>query len=250
MVSFVLDEYLSLDPLQTRIDTHVRYSERSYDLEADVISALSLQPGASVLDIGFGTGSFLRRLGDGYTLTGVDTSDAAIAAADGFTARWADAQDLPFEDGSFDAVTARHMLYHVPDPVRAISEARRVLRSGGIFAAVVNIENATPGLVGLVAEAVAAHGIEHSFSVPVHSGNLPGMVRSVFGRADVVQRDNALVFASPEPVVAYAVSCLTGFGVAAGDPRRPSIVDTIRQLAVEQPVLRDPKGYVVVSAKR
>jgi SAM-dependent methyltransferase len=236
--------------LQTRIDTHVRYSERSYDLEADVIAALSLQPGASVLDVGFGTGSFLRRLGDGFALTGVDTSDAAIAAADGFTARWADAQDLPFEDRSFDAVTARHMLYHVPDPMRAISEARRVLRPGGVFAAVVNIEDATPGLIGLVAEAVAAHGIEHSFQVPVHSGNLPGMVTSVFGKADVARHDNALVFTSPEPVVAYAVTCLTAFGVATDDPRRPSIVDTIVTLANEKSVSRDPKGFVVVTARR
>jgi len=69
----VLTQYLSLDPLQTRIDTHERYSEH-----------------------------------------------ATLAGVPGVTAHLADAQALPFPEASFDAVTARHMLYHVPDPVLAI----------------------------------------------------------------------------------------------------------------------------------
>ncbi len=246
----MLADYQTLDPLQVRIDTHVRYSERADDVEATVIAALPLREGHRVLDVGFGTGSFLRRLGPSYQLTGVDTSDAALSAASGFSARWADAQDLPFEDRSFDVVTARHMLYHVPDPIRAIAEARRVLRSGGTFAAVVNIFDTTPGLFGLVSGAVSAHGIDVEFDVPVHSGNLPDMVAGVFGNVTVQQHDNALVFDSPAPVIAYAVSCLDGLGVTAEHPLRPSIVDTIATMAEQTPVLRDPKGYVIVTATR
>jgi len=45
----------------------------------------------------------------------------------------ADAQHLPFADGSFSVVIANHMLYHVPDRARALAEARRVLEPGGRF---------------------------------------------------------------------------------------------------------------------
>jgi SAM-dependent methyltransferase len=254
----VLAEYLSLDPLQVRIDLHRRYSERADDVESSVLSALALKPGAALLDVGFGTGSFLRRLaGGGFAVTGVDTSDAAVSRAlqDGLTVKWADAQDLPFADASFDVVTARHMLYHVPDPIRALAEARRVLRPGGVFAGVVNIENAMPALFGIVAAAVAAQGLDPGvFSVPVHSGNLPAMVTSIFGGATVELHQNALVIDSPEPVAAYAVSCLTGFGVPPGHPARPAIVDSIQARATELfaggGTLRDPKGYVIVTARR
>jgi len=45
--------------------------------------------------------------------------------------RVADVQSLPFADASFDAAIANHMLYHVPDRARALSELARVLRPGG-----------------------------------------------------------------------------------------------------------------------
>ncbi len=49
-----------------------------------------------------------------------------------------DVQELPFEDGSFDAAVAAWMLYHVPDVDRAIAELHRVLRPGGRLVAVTN----------------------------------------------------------------------------------------------------------------
>ncbi len=49
-----------------------------------------------------------------------------------------DAQSIPFEDETFDAVIANFMLYHVPDRPKAIAEIKRVLKPGGrLFAATV-----------------------------------------------------------------------------------------------------------------
>lgn len=43
----------------------------------------------------------------------------------------ADVLNLPFENGSFDAVLYYHVIEHVPDPARSIAELARVLRTGG-----------------------------------------------------------------------------------------------------------------------
>jgi hypothetical protein len=55
-------EYLTMGPLQTRIDTHRLYSERPEDVERAVWDAVNLAREDSLLDIGSGTGSFLARL--------------------------------------------------------------------------------------------------------------------------------------------------------------------------------------------
>jgi ubiquinone/menaquinone biosynthesis C-methylase UbiE len=92
-----------------------------------------------VLDVGCGDG----RLPSLYTareVVCVDSSEASVAAASarGLVARVADAQELPFDDDSFDAVTCNHTLYHVPAPDRAITEFVRVLRPGGRFVGIYN----------------------------------------------------------------------------------------------------------------
>jgi ubiquinone/menaquinone biosynthesis C-methylase UbiE len=45
----------------------------------------------------------------------------------------ADAQSLPFEDGSFDIVTCQTLLIHLKDPALALREMKRVLRPGGMI---------------------------------------------------------------------------------------------------------------------
>ena len=55
-------------------------------------------------------------------------------------AQQGDAAALPFSDAAFDVVTARHMLYHVPDVAAVLAEFRRVLKPGGRFLAVTNAE--------------------------------------------------------------------------------------------------------------
>jgi SAM-dependent methyltransferase len=261
----VSHEYRSLDPLQIRILTHRRYTEGGgevADVERDVLRVLGLTPDAALLDVGSGTGTFLARLREeGHTgrLCAVDASQAAVDAAGAVKdvdARPADARELPFADGEFDAVTARHMLYHVPQPELAIAEAHRVLRLGGRFAAVVNRVEPMPHINGTVNAVLAAHGIERQDTdAAVNAGNLPAMVEGVFGSCEVLAVEGALVFRDAEPVVRYCLSMLTLCGVPEHGPLRAAV-----ERAVEDAVLarfaeldgpwRDPKGYVVCSADK
>jgi SAM-dependent methyltransferase len=96
-----------------------------------------------VLEIGAGTGVVTRALTAGLprhvAITATDLNPAMLrkAAAAG-TARdveWrqADAAQLPWPDGSFDAVVCQFAAMFFPDKPRAFSEVRRVLRPGGRF---------------------------------------------------------------------------------------------------------------------
>jgi len=260
-VKSVVDEYLRLDPLRTRISLHQRYSEPALDIEADVAATVGIAPGDDLLDVGSGTGAFLQRLSEsGHTgrLCAADTSRAAIEAASaipGVEAVVADAAALPYPDAQFDVVTARHMLYHLDSPAAAVHGARRVLRPGGRFAATVNHRDATPRMFAVVRQVLADHGLPEPI-VPndlVNSDNLPDLVADVFGRVEVVRRDSALIVPEPEPVIAYCASTLTLSGLAADSPERRAIVASLdaevrRRFEAEGAPWRDPKGYVICVA--
>src|SRR5262249_56972769 len=52
-----------------------------------------------------------------------------------------DAEQLPFDDGQFDAIYSQVILYRLPDPARALREIRRVLAPGGRY---LGVERASP----------------------------------------------------------------------------------------------------------
>ena len=94
------------------------------------------------LDVGCGGGYLsveLARLG--FNVSGVDPAPASIAAAQSHAKqsglsidyRVAQAESLPFPDGSFDLVTCCDVLEHVQDLDRTLSEIARVLKPGGII---------------------------------------------------------------------------------------------------------------------
>ena len=95
--------------------------------------------GKHILINGIGTGLDLEYLPQGPRYTGSDITPAMLRRADrrakksGVEIRLecADSQKLPFENESFDIVLMHLILAVVPDPVRALQEAGRVLKNNG-----------------------------------------------------------------------------------------------------------------------
>ncbi|MDQ3637414.1 MAG: class I SAM-dependent methyltransferase [Actinomycetota bacterium] len=94
----------------------------------------------NVLELGVGTGkNFPLYPPSVERLVGMDPDEAMLRRAEQRAGKAsfpveaveADAEELPFEDESFDAVTATLVFCTIPDPARALREARRVLTRGG-----------------------------------------------------------------------------------------------------------------------
>ena len=95
-----------------------------------------MKPG-KLLDVGCGTGIFLKRMhGLGWSATGIDFDAKAIENSkkmygESITFLNTDLTGAKFPDSSFDAVTMSHVIEHVPDPVALLTEVRRILKAGG-----------------------------------------------------------------------------------------------------------------------
>jgi demethylmenaquinone methyltransferase/2-methoxy-6-polyprenyl-1,4-benzoquinol methylase len=95
-----------------------------------------IPPGSRVLDVATGTGLVARQLiRRGCDVVGLDQSDEMLRhAKDRTRAVLGQAEQLPFPDGSFDAVTFTYLLRYVDDPAAVVAELARVLRPGGAMA--------------------------------------------------------------------------------------------------------------------
>lgn len=95
-----------------------------------------LRTGQSVLDVGCGTGAFLRLAADrGALAHGIDASESLVEVARARVPeadlRVGEMESLPFEDHSFDLVTGFNSFFFAADMNAALREAGRVARPGG-----------------------------------------------------------------------------------------------------------------------
>ncbi|MCA1567420.1 MAG: methyltransferase domain-containing protein [Acidobacteria bacterium] len=110
---------------------------------ADLVNRLSSRTFSRVLEIAAGTGVVTRALASALpehvSIVATDLNQAMLdhASAVGTMRmvewRQADAMQLPFPDADFDAVVCQFGVMFFPDKPKAFSEARRVLRPGGVF---------------------------------------------------------------------------------------------------------------------
>jgi SAM-dependent methyltransferase len=130
-----------------------------------LVEAAGVAPGQAVLDVACGTGVVARtaadRMGGHGRVVGADLNEGMLAVAGRLRPdiewRQADAGDLPFPDGSFDAVLCQSALMFFPDRVRALREMARVARAGGTVAVQAwDLLDAQPGYGALYA-AFARH---------------------------------------------------------------------------------------------
>ena len=128
-----------------------------------LLDAAEIRGGTRVLDVGTGPGYVAGAAAKrGANPVGIDFSGALIEAArnryPAISFEQADAEDLPFESATFDAVVNGFGICHVPRPEVALREAFRVLKHGGRIAFTVFDSPERAVAFGAVYAAVRAHG--------------------------------------------------------------------------------------------
>jgi len=154
------------------------------DVHADlVVPRLVRERLSPVLDVGCGDGKLAPLLPEASGWIGVDESPAQVRAAPRPVVE-GDALALPVRAGSVGAVTALWMLYHLDDPLDAITEARRVLRPGGLFVACTTRRDDSPELLAHLPPQPAS---------TFDAEDAPALVASVFGDVEVDAWDGPYV---------------------------------------------------------
>ena len=133
-------EIAFFDAHAVRDEYDVFTPEANERLIAAIIRLTGLERGARIADLGCGSGAFTELLRQaGFNSVGLDISPKLIMLGrskyHGLDLIEGDAENLPFESGSFDGILLSGLVHHFPDPRRVAAEVYRVLKPGGRFVA-------------------------------------------------------------------------------------------------------------------
>ena len=211
-------QYRDPTNLNARIALHTKYARAEQPWYRWLVGRITWPDGAEVLEVGCGTGAlwanvapFLPHL----RLTVTDLSEGMLAAAERTVSPLAgieivetatcDVQELPFEGASFDVAVANHMLYHVPEPRRAVAELARVLRPHGVLLAATNGSRHLDVVAELSRQAFGWSSLD-LVGRRFGSSNGADILGSRFGSVEWHQHESTMVCTDPDDVIAHIAS--------------------------------------------
>jgi SAM-dependent methyltransferase len=218
----IREQYKTPVNFNARVRLHGRFSTNKIrgGMFGWIFDQIEVPSDARVLELGSGTALFWRvnqdRVPPGWRITLSDFSPGMLSEVRAtvapfshpFTFMQIDAQALPFDDHSFDAVIANHMLYHVPEKPRALREIQRVLAPGArCYAATMGrfymreFTEMTQRFIGIsMGRAAEQFGLETGFDY----------MKPIFANVELRRFDDALEVTEAQPLIDYIESTRIG----------------------------------------
>jgi ubiquinone/menaquinone biosynthesis C-methylase UbiE len=212
------DQYRDSSNLDARATLHKRFSTNSYGWCKWVFDTLlKLPENAKILELGCGPAYLwqenIGRMPNGWRMTLSDLSSGMLDAAwrnlvvsgRAFQFKEIDAQSIPFEDETFDAVIANHMLYHVPNRQKAIAEIKRVLTPNGRLIATTIGENHLKEIAHWIRQVNPGTDFA-SFGSPFTLENGLDQLRPFFSQVMLSRYPDRLQVTEINPIIAFILS--------------------------------------------
>jgi ubiquinone/menaquinone biosynthesis C-methylase UbiE len=214
------DQYKDSSNLDVRVVIHQRFSTNPYGWFKWVFDILlQLPEDARILELGCGHGLLwkenINRIPAGWNITLSDLSPGMLDAAwrnlvitgRAFQFKEIDAQSIPFEDETFDAVIANFMLYHVPDRPKAIGEIKRVLKPKGHLIAATVGDNHLYEMMDWLGR-VHVNRVWESYANPFTLESGLEQLKSYFPHVTLSRYEDSLNVTEIEPIMAYIHSSM------------------------------------------
>ena len=226
------EQYVDAQNLNARVALHRRFSTNPVNWFHWVFDHINIPGDANILEVGCGPGLLwkhnldriplrwrfgLTDFSPGMLLEAQDNLGSSHAH---FHYTAADAQNIPFPDATFDLVVANHMLYHVPDRPKAITELHRVLKSGGWLLAATNGLHHMAEIHELLMklDPAMAKETDHAFGVSEFTiENGAEQLSAVFTEVHLIPFIDSLEVTEAEPLLDYILSMTSSDNLPLGD---------------------------------
>ena len=228
----VKEQYKSDKNLNIRSNLH-SYNINRIDSDKWCFNQINFPSDARVLELGCGTGKFWLKnkenIDKSLDITLSDFSKSMLKIAKDklkevdykFKYEEINMENIPYEDNSFDVVIAEHMIYFAPNVEKALSEIRRVLKTGGVLYASANSCETMAELNKLVEKFDSSLGIDNNgYSTRFELENGEGILKKHFNSVEVEILEGKIIVNKAEPVVSYKASTIQGSSILVGEKKK------------------------------
>lgn len=228
----VKEQYKTAENLKLRSNLH-SYNINKTDWNSWCFNEMKIPNDARILELGCGTGDLWYKNADyidkNWNITLSDLSRGMLQSTrkkltlleHKFKYKEIDAQEIPYEDESFDIIIARNMLYFIPDIEKALQEIKRALSKDGTFYATTTSHEAMAELNELVEKFDAGMGLGNNgmcYRFDDESGQT--LLKKYFNDVKLDFLKGKIVVNDAEPIVSYKASTIKGSSVLIGKKKQ------------------------------
>ncbi|MBN1070944.1 methyltransferase domain-containing protein [Clostridium botulinum] len=231
MQNSIKEQYNSDENLKLRTNLH-SYNRNKIDWDKWCFQKMNLIKCSKILELGCGVGKLWIKnqdfIDENSEIILSDFSPNMLKCAKNnlenldykFKYKKINAEDIPYDDESFDVVIAEHMLYFVTDIEKALSEIKRVLKPNGIFYVTTNSCNSMIELNKLAEKFdpnldINNNGLSSRFDLE----NGEKMLKKYFNNIESETLEGKIILDKAEPVVSYKASTIQGNSILVGKKR-------------------------------
>lgn len=224
----VREQYKTVENFNLRGNLH-NYNINKIDWIHWCFNQMEFPNKARILELGCGTGALWHKnkeiINEDWSITVSDFSKGMLESTKeslktidhNFTYAVIDAQEIPYENESFDVVIANHMLYFVPNIEKALCEINRVLVNGGLFYSTTNSVESMAELNELVERFDCKIGLDNNGMCErfeLENGQL--LLKKYFNEVKIEILEGKIVVNEAEPIVEYKASTIKGSYILVG----------------------------------
>ena len=232
MEKSVKEQYKSDKNLNLRSNLH-SYNNNKVDWDKWCFNQIDFIKNARILELGCGPGKLWYKNKDNIdntlNITLSDFSKSMLKIAkdklqeinQNFIYKEINAEDIPYEDESFDVVIAQHMLYFVPNIEKALAEIKRVLSQGGMFYVSANSCDSMAELNKLAEKFAPNLGLDNNgFSNRFDLENGKSILEKYFSEINIEILEGKIIVDDAKPVVSYKASTIQGSSILVGEKKK------------------------------
>jgi len=232
MEKSVKEQYKSDKNLNLRSNLH-SYNTNKVDWDKWCFNQINFIKNARILELGCGPGKLWYKNKDNIdntlNITLSDFSKSMLKIAkdklqeinQNFIYKEINAEDIPYEDESFDVVIAQHMLYFVPNIEKALAEIKRVLSQGGMFYVSANSCDSMAELNKLAEKFAPNLGLDNNgFSNRFDLENGKSILEKYFSEINIDILEGKIIVDDAKPVVSYKASTIQGSSILVGEKKK------------------------------